>query len=384
MLLFIITLISTLIAALFLGKLAVIFSQMEQIHPDPERPPEEWPSVSVIIPARNEEKNIRRCVESLAKQTYPTDRYEIITVDDHSEDRTPKIIEELAAQYPQINPIKGRPLPKGWFGKSNACAHGAEHATGDFLFFIDADTWAEPKMLQAVVAFIEERNIDLLSLNPFQNMISPGERIFLPGIFTAIATAMRFKESNTPGKPFAMASGQFMAFRQTAYEAAGRHEAVATVLEEDMAFAKQVKESGHHLYWAFGDKIMNTRMYTDLPGIWEGFSKNLMVIMHRETLPQAILCAARFLALAWLPPAVLIANLIWPAAGTLGIISFWAAMLSQTALLIMFLATVITLRVPILYLFTFPLGFTLHALMLIQNYRGKKNRSITWKGRTFE
>lgn len=384
MVLFIITLITAAVAAVFLGKLAVIFTQMEQIAPDPGQPPETWPKISVIIPARNEEANIRRCVESLAKQTYPADRFELITVDDQSEDRTPEIIAELAQQYSQIKAVNGRPLPKGWFGKSNACARGAEFATGDLLFFLDADTWAEPKMLCAVVAFMEARNIDLLSLNPFQNMVSASERIFLPGIFTAIATAMKFKESNTPGKSFAMASGQYMAFRRTAYEAVGGHEAVGKILEEDMAFANLIKESGYRLYWAFGDKIMNTRMYTDFAGIWEGFSKNLMVIMHCEGLPQALLCAARFLALAWLPPLVLAANLLWTGSGPLELISCWTSILTAAALLIMYLATVITLRVPLLYLFTFPLGFTLHAMMLLQNYKSKKNRQITWKGRTFE
>lgn len=380
MVLFICTVISALVTAGFLGKLAVVFSQREQIPPHPKYSPETWPKVSVIVPARNEEHNIGRCIESLANQTYPADRIEIIIVDDQSEDRTAEIIAGLAQQYSQIRPRKGRPLPEGWFGKSNACAHGAAAATGDWLFFLDADTWAEPEMLCAVVAFAEERKVDLLSLNPFQNMLSCAERTFLPGIFTAIATAMRFHESNTPGKPFAMASGQFMAFRRSAYEAVGGHDAVAKILEEDMAFAKLVKESGHRLYWAFGDKIMNTRMYTSLPGIWEGFSKNLMAIMSCSTLPQALLCATRFLALAWLPPLVLAANLLFPA----GLPSLVLAAATQLVLLIMFIATVLTLRVPLPYALTLPLGFTLHALMLLQNYRGKKNRQITWKGRTFE
>ena len=380
MALLIISIISMLLAAGFLGKLVVIFIQREQISPIPKNPPTDWPKVSVIVPARNEENNIRRCIESIAVQTYPRDKLQIIVVDDASDDATPDILAELKATYPTIQPIQGRPLPKGWFGKSNACAHGSESASGDYLFFLDADTWAEPEMLKAVVSFMMERDIDLLSLNPFQNMISPAERAFLPGIFTAIATAMRFNESNTPGKPFAMASGQFMAFNASAYHDVGGHPAVAMVLEEDMTFAKLIKESGHKLYWAFGDDIMNTRMYTDLPGIWEGFSKNLMKIMSIETVPGIAFCALRFILLAWFPPIALILCILFSGSMLALIISG----ITQLVLLIMFITTVITLKVPLFYALTFPLGFTLHALMLIQNHKGKKNSSITWKGRTME
>jgi chlorobactene glucosyltransferase len=315
----------------FVGKLIIVFIQRKQIPPHPKHPLSEWPKVSVIVPARNEEANIGRCVESLAKQTYPSDRYEVIVVDDHSEDRTAEILSELSGTYPQVKPIQARPLPKGWFGKSNGCVCGAQEAFGDFLFFLDADTWAEPEMLKAAVTFIEERKIDLLSLNPFQRMDSVAERGLLPGIFTAIATAMRFQESNTPGKPFAMASGQFMAFRRTAYDAVGGHEAVCKVLEEDMAFARLVKEGGHLLYWAFGDKIMNTRMYTDFAGIWEGFTKNLMAIMSCNTLLGAILTALRFLGLAWLPPVAVFWSLVAGAdAWVVGV-----AVLTQAVMLIM-------------------------------------------------
>lgn len=380
MALLILSIAACLLAAGFLGKLVVIFVQREQISPKPKNPPKDWPKVSIIVPARNEEHNIRRCIESIAVQTYPADRLQIIVVDDDSDDATPEILAELQSQYPTIQPIQGRPLPKGWFGKSNACAHGSESADGDYLFFLDADTWAEPEMLKAVVSFMMERDIDLLSLNPFQNMISPAEQAFLPGIFTAIATAMRFQESNTPGKPFAMASGQFMAFKASAYHNVGGHPAVATVLEEDMTFAKLIKESGHKLYWAFGDSIMNTRMYTDLPGIWEGFSKNLMKIMSIETAPGMVFCAIRFLLLAWLPPIALILNLMC-AGHPIGTA---IAVITQLALLIMFIATVVTLKVPLFFALTFPLGLTLHALMLVQNYKAKKNSSITWKGRTME
>ncbi len=384
MILLIFTLVAAGLAIWFISRLVLLLIWREQILPKKQAPLSEWPKISVVIPARNEEKNIARCVESIGRQTYPKDKFEVIVVDDHSEDRTPEILKELQTRYSNLKTIPGRPLPEGWLGKSNACAHGAESASGDFIFFLDADTWAEPEMLSATVSFIEEKKIDLLSLNPLQSMVSKSEKSFLPGVFAAIASAMRFHESNTPGKPFAMASGQFMVFRRTAYDAVEGHERVAKIIEEDMEFAKIIKSSGHRLYWAFGDHVMNTRMYTSLPGIWQGFSKNLMTLMSLQTLPQAINCAMRFIGLAWLPTIMLLLNLITGWNDTLAITSLSISAVTQLVLLIMYFSMVRALKIPLIYGFTIPLGFTLHAAMLLQNYRNKKNRKIIWKGRVIQ
>lgn len=370
--------------AFFLGKLALIYVRREQIRPVPlAEESGTRPMVSVIVPARNEEANILRCAESLLKQDYPADRFEVITVDDHSEDSTAEIISALAAEYPQLHPVQARPLPEGWHGKSNACYSGAEQASGEWICFVDADTCSEPQMLRAVIAFAEEKGIDLLSFNPFQEMISAAERLLLPGIFTAIATSMKFHESNDPEKKEAIANGQFMLFRRSAYDAVGGHEAVCHILEEDIEFAKVIKKQGKRLYWAFGDEIMRTRMYTGLKDIWQGFGKNMMTIMNCHTFSGALFSAVKSLLLAWVPPVILIISwmLMRETSGGVYIAAFVVSLSVAAALLAMFFAVVQALGVPFVYVFSMPLGFTMQAFVLLQNYRNKKKRRINWKGR---
>src|SRR5947208_949111 len=111
----------------------------------------ELPFISVVIPARNEEGKIARCLESLAKQNYPN--YEILVIDDRSTDRTGDIIAEIAARYPHIKPLKGKENPDGWIGKCNALNEAVAHASGEWIVFTDADTCHFPNSLRDSVTY---------------------------------------------------------------------------------------------------------------------------------------------------------------------------------------------------------------------------------------
>ncbi|MBY5991441.1 glycosyltransferase [Ferrimonas balearica] len=343
----------------------------------------DWPFVSVIIPARNEEANIPTALGSLVAQDYPQDRYEVVVVDDFSEDNTRALVERIAAQSAvPVRCVSGRPLPKGWFGKSNACMVGAQHARGDYLFFVDADTQSEPEMLRSVTRFALAREIDLLSFNPRQRMESFAERTWLPGLFLGIASFMRFGQSNDPDSEEAIANGQAMMFRRDAYWAVDGHQVVAGEISEDLAFARAMKQRGFRLFWAFADDLMSTRMYTNREEIWLGFSKNMNRIIQCRSRTHAAVLLARALMLAWTPPA------LWLAALGLHLGGAASAMAVTTVAAGVTLAVVITavkmlsaLQVPLRYFWALPLGLSMQGMLVVNAYRLADKAAITWKGR---
>lgn len=117
------------------------------------------PLVSVLVPARNEEENIRACLESLLQQDYPN--YEVLVLDDHSSDDTPTILAELKRNHEHLRVLTGAELPDGWFGKHWACWQLADQASGSWILFTDADTVHQPELLKAAVARASECKLDL-------------------------------------------------------------------------------------------------------------------------------------------------------------------------------------------------------------------------------
>jgi chlorobactene glucosyltransferase len=159
--------------------------------------PEKKPYLSVLIPARNEETNIARCVHSLLVQDYPN--FEILVLDDQSDDATPEILCRLAAHEPRLTALAGQALPEGWIGKNWACHQLARQARGELLLFTDADTVYQPNALSALVAAVFGEQADVLTGFPDQVMQTWGERLTVPFFswafltFTPLALAYRLR-----------------------------------------------------------------------------------------------------------------------------------------------------------------------------------------------
>jgi chlorobactene glucosyltransferase len=144
--------------------------------------PVDAPKVSVLVPARNESLNIEACVGSLLRQDYPN--YEVIVLDDHSDDGTSEIVSRLFAARPDVQTrlLKGTPLPEAWTGKGWACHQLAAGATGDYLFFTDADTTHAPGLLAAAVAHSQKTGASLMSAWPRFITVTLGEKLIVPTI----------------------------------------------------------------------------------------------------------------------------------------------------------------------------------------------------------
>ncbi|TAK24008.1 MAG: glycosyltransferase, partial [Nitrosarchaeum sp.] len=212
------------------------------------------PKVSVILPARNEEEFIGKCLDSLIGQDYTN--YEIIVVDDSSDDTTGKIISEYAKKNSKIIPVSAQIKPDGWMGKNWACMEGYKKATGELLLFTDADTKHSQNVISLAVSHLLSFNLDALSAIPKMRTIDFWTRITLPMISTFLHTRFSAVRVNDPSKKTAYFFGSFFIIKQKTYKEIGMHEGVKHEIIEDGALGKKVKESGYKMKMTRGDHLI--------------------------------------------------------------------------------------------------------------------------------
>jgi chlorobactene glucosyltransferase len=373
--------------ALVLGYLTLTVRLPRPLPLSADEPARGWGRVSVIVPARNEERNVERILRSLAATDYPD--VEIILVDDRSDDATSEVARRVAAELEgevpaSIRVLEGRELPEGWMGKPWACFQGGEVATGDYLLFTDADTKHEPDLLRRVVADLESSGADVVSLAGRQLMESFWERVVQPQIFTSLLFRYPNMRKRIPPARYrdAIANGQYIFFRRPVYEEIGGHAAVRGEVVEDMKMAQHLVKHGYHLVVRMAEDAFATRMYTSLGELVRGWSKNV-VLGGAATLPPGIVRriapASIFAGTVFLwvmPPVLLLAGLAGPnddlvtwgalVFGVSGL--FWAAVSAR-------------MGVNPLYGAIYPVGGVVGAWIYLRAWlRGGR---VEWRGRTY-
>lgn len=274
------------------------------------------PRVSVILPARNEEEYVGRCLDSLSAQDYPD--YEVVAVDDSSDDATGSIISERAAADPRIVHVRARPKPGGWMGKNWACMEGYARATGDLLLFTDSDTVHSPRAMGLAASALIGGRLDAITVIPRLVCRDAWTRATLPVISTFLHTRFSALRVNDPSKDTGYFFGSFFMMRRGAYEAAGTHEGVRGEIIEDGALGKRVKESGMPMLMALGDDLVDAVWARDRATLWDGL-KRLMVPLYLQDRRSAACVMAAVAALLMLPLALLGASgaaLAWGGGGT--------------------------------------------------------------------
>jgi chlorobactene glucosyltransferase len=244
---------------------------------------EQLPFVSILVPARNEEGKIGRCIESLLRQDYPN--FELIVIDDRSVDRTGEIIEEFARRDKRIIYVRGKDAPEGWIGKCNALAHAVGYASGDWFIFTDADTCHKPNSVKDAVSHGISAKADLLSFVPLQELGSFWERLIMPLLLSSFVVGDPFHQVNNPdSKLLAYAYGQYIICRRNSYFAVGGHQSVRDEIVEDHALGRVFKEKGFKILVADGKTLYDVRMYTDLVSLWQGWTKNLYSLIDSSVI----------------------------------------------------------------------------------------------------
>lgn len=348
--------------------------------------PDPAPQISVIVPARNERRNIRRCVQALLAQTYPN--YELVVVDDRSTDATPEILAELeksALASDRLKIVRGAEPPAGWAGKPHALQQGVACAQGDWLCFVDADTFAAPEMLASSLKAAQDHTADLFTMLTAQELGSFWEKVVLPLVFTALSFGFPARRVNDPSKPEAIANGQFILIKSQVYTAVGGHAAVRERIDEDKALAEVVKRAGFRLIMADGRRVARTRMYTSLAEIWEGWTKNIYLGL-RDRLWLLLLGAVVGLLGALLLPFWLGAGLVWfvTSADPVSALVSLEALIVWLHLLAVRLQACRAFQISPLYAFSLPLGSLLFTgMMLASAFNVLSGKGVTWKGRRY-
>ena len=236
------------------------------------------PTVSIIVPARNEEDNITRCITSLLEQDYS--QFEVVAVDDGSTDGTGRLLDELAHTHPQGNRLwvlrLRDELPTGWAGKPHALHMGIQEAQGEWLLFTDADTWHAPNALRSVVTQAVQEGMDLFTVGTQQELPTFWERVLMPMAYLGISMQYPPRLVNDPKSKVAVANGQYLLIRKSVYDITGgyaRPDLRGTLLD-DRDLAHVIKSNGFRLHFVDGQDLIHVHMYRGLRDTWRGWRKN--------------------------------------------------------------------------------------------------------------
>ncbi len=341
------------------------------------------PLVSVIIPARNERRNIERSVRAALEGSWAN--LEVVVVDDRSSDGTGEIARAIAASDPRVRVVETPELPAGWFGKPWACATGAAHARGDILCFTDADARHGRELVARAVTVMSSPALDMLTVAGYQELGTFWERVVQPHVFWMLATRYGGTESVNRSRRVEdkIANGQCIFVRRSAYDALGGHGAVHDRVAEDVALAQRMFAAGMRTELILGRRELTTRMYESLREIMDGWRKNVFA-GGREAMPwgragQLIFPALLLLApvMTLLPPAVLVA-------ASLSSVPSWVATGAAIALVAQLVTWALVYRwmaAPVVYALLFPLGAGVFAIIALQAIaRGSR---VEWKDRAY-
>lgn len=342
-----------------------------------EAPMTVGPLVSIVLPARNEERGIASAVRSHLEQTYR--RIELIVVDDQSTDGTAQAALDAAAADSRMRVVRGEAVPDGWVGKSWACWQGARHATGEWLLFSDADVVHAPEALARCLPLAMRLGRGGLTLTPRVDADSVAERLVMPAAATLIQNVLApgFLV-RSPRSAIVMAAGAYLLIRRDVYDGVGGHGGIRGRMVDDVALAQAVKRGGGLLVPAHGTGLIRLRMYNDLPEMWRGWRKNAAFAHSRE--PTRGIAPALALAVLGATPAL---SLVMGARHRdRRLATFGAAgLLAQSALQRLAAPIVVT---PGRYAPTLPVGTTFLAAAALRGAIDRvTGRGPEWRGRRY-
>lgn len=322
--------------------------------------------ISVLIPARNEEKNISICIESLIEQSYRN--IEIIVLDDNSTDSTFKIVEGYLDKDPRIKLISGKQLPPGWLGKNWACFQLSKSASGEILLFIDADVRLENYTVNYALNMYETKNVKMLSVFPTQLINNFGAQLVIPLMNWVLLTFLPLKKVySSKNNSFVAANGQFIMIDKNIYDAFGGHEHVKNEIVEDMEFARNLKRIGNKIITTLGGNAVFCKMYDSLSESIKGFSKNFFAGFNVSAAVFIIMLV--FFLFSFFLPLVL---------------ALWNYKYLLIVLLIIMqrvFVSIASMQNIILNIVLHPLQMIMIGIVGINSIVISKTKSVEWKGR---
>ena len=258
-------------------------------------------SLSILIPARNEEKNIEKCLKSLITDNNPN--LEFLVLDDNSKDQTSEIVKNLSKIDPRITLIQGSQLPNDWSGKNWACHQLSSRAKGDLILFIDADTWVANQTINKAISYMEETNCALLTVIPKRNQNCLIEKLMFPLIDWITTSFIPIKIARSIKTPYiSITFGQFMMFQKDKYFQSGGHHFLQGNVLDDVELGRAIKSKG--LLWKLldGNGSVETNMYqTNIEAV-KGLSRSIFPTFQYRI--STFILAATILFLITLGPYI--------------------------------------------------------------------------------
>jgi glycosyltransferase involved in cell wall biosynthesis len=271
------------ILALAFVNFTVSLVNLFSFHYLPEGSLDHAPLVSVLIPARDEEKNIPNLLLDLGQIPYRN--LQILIYNDESSDRTEHIVREFRRKDQRISLLPGKPLPEHWTGKNHACHQLALQARGEFYLFLDADVRIRGNLIRNGISRMVSEDLALLSIFPVQVMKTFGAKISVPlmnWILLSLLPMPLIRKSKRPS--LAAANGQFMLMPALIYRAFRFHEAFKEHRIEDMAIIRLLKKKGYHVETYLGNSDISCSMYDRLGQAIEGFTKNIFLFFGNSVI----------------------------------------------------------------------------------------------------
>ena len=339
------------------------------------------PCVSIVIPARNEERNIENCVRSALRQDY--ERTEVVVLDDGSQDNTSSILQALKKEFPQLIILQGdgSPLPDNWFGKPWALERAQQHASGEWLIFVDADVVLEPEAISRCLHYAFHHNLEMLTGLGTLTMESFWEKVLQPAIGGLILAGNSLSKVNDQTqKDHNLANGQFILISRMAYEKIGRHGAVRNDILDDIGMARALARHDQPYHCLHLQELFSCRMYTSLTEIWEGWTKNLFAGLRYSwrNLFATIIFTYLFSSLG------ITLVLVFLITGVQSVEAwFWSILLSVFPISMRLLMDVRRGQNP-LYACTHPFANILVCFLLVNSAVHSTKGTVTWKGRTYK
>lgn len=351
----------TIFNSFFLPALPVSFSTKET------------PAISVLVPMRNEERNVETIISSMKALNYP--HLEMIVLNDQSTDRTQELLEQAIAGDTRFKIIQGKELPDGWVGKVHACHQLQQAAHGDYLLFADADIRFLPSSVGQTLSLMKQKNAALLSGFPAFDVPPLLSKLMVPMLHFVVFFHLPIALANYTKMPAATAAnGMWMMFERKTYDEIGGHAAVRGSLVEDVHIARKIKASGQKMLLANITKSVRCRMYEKNSEVWEGFLKNSYTGIGRSPL---IACGLTlFYTLFYIAPLFLAVFGLFKGE-FLFVLPYLLTVLQQGYVLIK-----TQQRVLLAFLMPFQAAAMI-AVLLTAMWKSWRKKTYSWKGRQY-
>lgn len=346
----------------------------------PRRRPARLPRVSVVIPARDEERAIERAVRSHLSQDYPD--LEVVVVDDRSGDRTGEILAGLARGDRRLTVVQGSDPPAGWLGKPHALHLGARAATGELLLFADADVVYDPRTLGEALSLLDGGRFDFVALLPRFETEGFWESVLMPYVLGAYFGGIGFLANLDRPRWVAAGGGAGNLIRRSVYESLGGHAALKDSVVDDVHLAWKTKRGGFRTCAVRAEDRMSVRMYRGLVGVVNGFTKNIAYTLNGLLGAVLFALTAAITALWVVPPLALAAALLGaPVAPRDALLAAAAFALVVAARLVAAAA----LRDKLWPAITHPIMAAVWGFIICRSlYQRIVRRRLTWRGREFD